>query len=493
MSNRMSTTFVSSALAVTVAAAAIAGCGVGGGNASGGDAGHDAANAPTDAAVHGDARNDDGGGAEAGPDTAGDAPGAGEAGADAAPDAAALGLGVPCGADADCASGLCKPVVPGQSAICVRPCQAQADCAQASGFFCEPIAAGSTAGYCVPPSPAHCASCAADGDCGVLSEACFLAPGDVAKACHVDCSLAGTAACPSDYACVDETVNGVARKLCRPTVVPSCLDAAGGFCDRVSTPQPCARTNSAGTCNAQRACVTALKRFDICEAPSPQCKADCSMQDPTGCTETFCAAATSTPANCGTCGHVCPGYQKPSDNVTCTAAQTCTFSCQGENYDVNGNATDGCEVADAPTGNHTQTNPASGGSLPCTDGSSNPNLSGKILSDARVHEVPAVVGFNTATGAAADWTAISATGGLACVDDIDLTLQITGSSMPACYKLTVNTSTTTLTAQTNASGTAHVSMGSGAYADNTTIYIVVEKTCGTTVAESVTYTVTGHL
>jgi hypothetical protein len=288
-------------------------------------------------------------------------------------------------------------------------------------------------------------------------------------------------------------VNGQSRQLCRPKLIPSCLDAVGGYCDRVTTPLPCSRTNGAGSCIGQRTCLGGPQRFDTCGAVSPQCKTDCSMQDPQGCIESYCAAATSTPVNCGACGNTCSGYTKPNDNVTCQNGTTCTFSCQGENYDVNRSAADGCEAVDSPVGSHTQGSAASAGTLPCFDGSSNPKISGRIVSDARVHENSSIVGFSATTGAAPDWYQIAATGG-SCQDDIGLTLQITGSAQPNCYRLTVITDIIgSFAVPTDGSGTATITKGVSSYSDNSTIYIMVDKTCGTTLTENVTYTVNGHL
>jgi hypothetical protein len=36
--------------------------------------------------------------------------------------------------------------------------------------------------------------------------------------------------------------------------------------------------------------------------------------------------STDTPTSCGICGLVCPGYQQPNDNVTCSGGTSCTFS-----------------------------------------------------------------------------------------------------------------------------------------------------------------------
>ena len=232
---------------------------------------------------------------EAGPD--GEADSGPEAGADAAdeqqPEAGCTGLcmaaGKPCTADAECASLLCKPVLLGSTdnKVCVVPCTQQSECdVFGEKLFCEPVTALSSHGYCVPQSPAHCLSCSTDADCGSLGEACLQAPGDQTKACHVDCSIAGAAACPSDYSCVDLQVNGAARKMCRPNV-PFCLDANGGFCDRVTAPQACIRTNSVGMCVGQRTCLAGPERFTACNALAPACKQTCSTQNQAGCDEQY--------------------------------------------------------------------------------------------------------------------------------------------------------------------------------------------------------------
>lgn len=411
-----------------------------------------------------------------------------------------LPLGSDCNADADCDSGLCKPVVIGVGPVCVTPCTQQSDCGASTNYFCEPVTPGSTDGYCIPHSPAHCLSCMADTDCGSLSETCFQAPGDINKACHVDCAIAGDAACPQDYSCTDQTVNGQARKLCRPKIIPTCLDALGGFCDRLQLPQPCLRQNAAGTCLGERSCLPGPKRFDKCSALAPQCKPDCSVQDPAGCMEIFCPGATNNVTNCGSCGNVCPGYQQPFADAACQNGTTCSFTCQGEHYDVDNNAGNGCEEPDPTTGNHTVGSGVNLGNISCNDTNiinGNVTLSVQItndafmVSDARSH-VPGVSAFNGLTGSAPDWYHINATGGT-CVNDISMTLQMTNSAFPNCYKLSMVTDKGTYTCQTGANGACTISKGSGSYSDDTSIDIKIEKTCDITKLESVAYTVIGHL
>jgi hypothetical protein len=423
-----------------------------------------------------------------------------DSGVDSGIDAGPTGnpVGFPCAKPADCESGLCEPVIAGAGSVCVSTCASQSDCTD--NFFCDPITAGSAAGYCVPHSPTHCAICTDNSDCGSLSEVCGIATGDTAKACHVDCSLAPiagtTAACPSDYACESTLVDGVTRQVCMPKApITNCVDAVGGFCDRVSTPQTCDRTNSAGICVGERTCSSGTNRYSSCDAAAPACR-NCTTLNPVGCTENLCSNAAIDVDNCGTCGNICPGLGKANDNVTCDttgSSPACTFSCQGENYDVNNSTTDGCETADSPTGNHVSTTPASGGSLPCNDGSSNPNLKGEIVSDKRVHMDPTVAGFDATSGSAPDFFQIDATGGDFCEDDISITFTVTGSSNPTCYKVIVTSNKNSDNCTANAAGTCSFSHGSGWYSDGTDILFEVEKTCSTSVSEVASYTITGHL
>jgi hypothetical protein len=425
-----------------------------------------------------------------------------DTGADGGNDASvpANPIGFPCTNNNACTSGLCKSVVAGSgSSVCVTACTAQTDCPDT--YFCDPSVAGATTGFCVPRSPAHCMTCTTSASCGSLSEVCGVATGDTVKACHVDCSIAGNAACPADYACVSTMLDGTAAMVCRPNAGLSCLDSLGGFCDRVATPQQCTRTNVAGTCAGQRACLTASNRFGSCAAVAPVCKATCSSTDPAGCTTSYCSQATADAANCGACNNVCPGYLQANANVTCNQP-TCSFSCQGESYDVNNSATNGCEVTDPTTGNHSTNTATSLGDIACYDGSSDPNITGRLPSDSSVHASPSVAGFVTATGSAPDYYNIHAVGQSSafnpCVDNIDLTLKMSGTTHATCYHLHIDTDNNTYDCDTDSTGTCQINPGgSGNYNDDTTISVIVSKRnitgCSATARENPSYTVKGHL
>ena len=184
----------------------------------------------------------------------------------------------------------------------------------------------------------------------------------------------------------------------------------------------------------------------------------------------------------------------PTCEETCVNPQQCGMTCKGENYDVDNNPSNCCEVEDWPTGNHLQTAQSATyiGSFPCDDGASDQNITGRIPSDQRVHANPAMSGFNTETGAAPDYVRLLASGGF-CINDINLSLQIVGSTIPSCYRLSAITSNGTYDCQTSSGGTCSFAPGARSYGDGTDIYIKVEKTCGFASRDNPTYTVTGHL
>src|SRR6185312_16246876 len=150
--------------------------------------------------------------------------------------------------------------------------------------------------------------------------------------CHVDCSLAGASACPPDYSCASETTPSGNRMLCVPNGT-GCLNALGGYCDRVTTPLPCAKESSDGTCTGTRSCEP-NGRFSACGATTPACKSSCSDPDPAGCTEDVCGGAANTPTDCGGCGVTCPGIGTQNATVTCVSA-SCVLTCAGPTYDSN--------------------------------------------------------------------------------------------------------------------------------------------------------------
>lgn len=430
------------------------------------------------------ATNTGGGAARDAGQTGGGAAGGGSA-LDAGSDAGMVtgrDAGERCTLSDDCASGECVTSYPGTPALCARRCATQGECSGLTGFFCEPGRDGG--GLCIPNSPAHCLRCTTDDDCGALAETCVALPGELTPTCHVDCSLAGAAACPADYICTLYQLNGGWRSLCVPPT--SCDSSAGGFCDRVPQPQACDTTNEAGTCTGNRTCMQG--RFTACGAGVPQCKASCGQADRPGCTERLCPEATQLPDHCGDCATACPGAGSTTSTSTCTNS-TCSLSCNAEQYDADGNTSNGCEVLDTPAGHHTLATAFGAGSNTCSDSDAF-SASGVLPSDTRPH-APAIVGFDAVSGSAPDFLVVDATGGNLCLNNLSLTLAVSGAANLACYRLDVTTDKNTYSCTTGSNGNCTVNDGSGSYSDGSTITLVVSRTCAAAPANA-TWTLDGH-
>jgi len=395
--------------------------------------------------------------------------------------------GTKCFTNSECESDLCKEVVE-NIYVCVTPCASQADCPGDAGSFCEATSVGSTSGYCIPGSPTTCGNCTQDSDCGDLTEACIPDPDGGASACHPDCSLAGDAGCPSQYTCEPVPVSGTPRQLCMPNT-PSCLDEIGGDCSLIPAAQACTRTNADGSCTGQRTCDTSTNRFSDCSATVPQQLASCSSTQPTDCQELTAPSAVSTVTDCGSCGNACPGNGNTTDVVTCTN-QACTFVCVGENYDVDGNPANGCEVAASPQGNHTAATAINLGSYDCVDSDSYAafaEITGTFPSDTRTHQ-PAINGFDASLGSAPDFWEITGSGESSifdpCENDLQLVMMLTGSSNPACYQVTVNPNDpgfAVMTATFSGAGQLEINPGDsdGNYGSGDNITIELSKICST--------------
>ncbi len=102
-----------------------------------------------------------------------------------------------------------------------------------------------------------------------------------------------------------------------------------------------------------------------------------------------------TAEHCGACDRSCPGQDTSDTLRRCTAATeaaTCEITCRAESYDVDGNATNGCEASDLPIQDSAASAvevvlPGGTGGMSLCDGATNPcTVSAQILSDGRVHE-----------------------------------------------------------------------------------------------------------
>jgi len=325
--------------------------------------------------------------------------------------------------------------------------------------------------------PAACCSGICKKKRGAKSGKCFcLADGKActattaAKCCSGICQndqctntcSPGTASCDGDPANCETNTN---------TDLQHC-----GGCN-----QPCTVANGTPACVAGQCTIAACNPgFDNCnDGPSNGCETN----------------TQNDVDNCGACDFVCPGGNQTTATATCVN-QTCAFTCKGDNYDVDGDPTNGCEAPDDGHNNHTPATIRSLGSKSCDNSSSRTSFSGRIVSDNRQH-LPAPAGFDPTTGAAPDWWVVSASGGTFCSNDLVASITTTGGAATGtCYRLTVETNRVTRTANVSGSGTASIPSCSGScYTDGTTIRFKVEKTCSTSesVPESIGYTVSFNL
>ena len=319
---------------------------------------------------------------------------------------------------------------------------------------------------------------------------CFDLQNDVAHCGNCD------AFCLSDQVCQGGTCtcggsacNGCCDgATCMPgNVLVSCgsnggacaVCPSGGSCSGGTCTCPSGQADCGGTC-------TSTTTVNNCGGCGHVCGAS------QGCCGGTCTSLT-TVQNCGACGATCPGLGKPNANVTCQNGGTCTFSCQGDSYDVDGNPGTGCEQVLTGAANHTSGTAkfASPATQDCFDDSSG-GFTGTIASDARAHANPTVPGFDASTGSAPQFWKVTASGGSLCQNGLDVQITMTGATSN-CYGLTVTTDKASYAAVV-VNGTARINPGStGIYSDGTTILFKVEKTCGTSVREVADYSVSYHL
>jgi hypothetical protein len=369
-------------------------------------------------------------------------------------------------------------------------CGTQDDCPD--GTVCTPATVGAARGACAQPSTMHCASCAADSDCGSPTARCLAGPGDAEPACHLDCSLSYLA-CPPDYNCAPVLDGAVTRQLCLP-MSNQCAATSGGNCTGTQT-QPCSKTNASGTCVGHRTCAGGT--YGPCDALDPMPLAACGDPQPAGCTLMPSVAALSTASDCGMCGHACPGVSAATAEAACVDPTngTCGISCRGDNWDVDGDPTDGCEVAESDPNDHLQSMPTKFPDTDCNDGTSQNSFSGHLLSDLRAHANPTVAGYDPVAGAAPHYFAVFSSGGTFCQDDYSLTFTTTGGADVPCYKATIITDKIVNTVYITGAGSGTVTGGAGSYTDNSTIVFAIEKSCssGSVGDADVAFTVSYHL
>jgi hypothetical protein len=202
--------------------------------------------------------------------------------------------------------------------------------------------------------------------------------------------------------------------------------------------------------------------------------------------------ATSA-ADLGAC--TCPGQGLGNAEVTCgnDLGLTCQLTCRGENYDVDGNPQNGCEILHSVPPGHNQASAGDRGSLSCTDTSTDTIL-GFLLSDSRAHTNPTVGSFSAQVGSAPDYYRVAANGGLLCVNDYAVSFGTSGgNSLTQCYQCTIITDKKTQSVTATGNDLVQMTSGSSSYSGGTDIYFKIEKICSLPRQEAIRYQVMYHL
>ena len=245
-----------------------------------------------------------------------------------------------CEEDGQCASGACVQYLSGEAcaATCTGDCPAGLACKRAKRR--DPASAG----ICVPPSANLCRDCANDEACGPYGDLCLPMGAGTRSYCALDCSASGL--CPEGFTC--ENVSSGAGDL----VARQCLPK-GGTCSceaaNAGARRPCVKAVlDLGACFGEEVC-DAVEGWIGCNAPTPQPEL-CDGKD-NDCDNAIDEDVLHTPDHCSSCNDACPPVIAGdlSTERTCTRSgetYTCGLKCRVPFFDVNGEASDGCEVED---------------------------------------------------------------------------------------------------------------------------------------------------
>ena len=319
------------------------------------------------------------------------------------------------------------------------------------------------------------------GNCGACGNACYI---QTANTCSGGvCKCGSGPACPTGQTCCGGVCCDTGQ-CCNGVCCGAGQTCCNGVCRTLSTDY-----TNCGACGTACSSRTA----DRCVNGTCRCGSVSPCTSGFTCCSGLCRDLDNDPANCWACGNVCPGYFQQSTLVSCNDINGCVLECFGWSYDVNGDASDGCEALWSVYNlyeNYTQNTAVNLGSFSCHD-NSHGTFSGTILSDAR-HHVPLPTGFNPGTGSAPHWYKAFASGG-ACVNDPYITITMTWATSD-CYRLTF-ISDKLQASEVVTNGLAVIDLGARSYSDDTDVCFVIEKICTRwdLPGEAAAYTVDFHL
>ena len=178
----------------------------------------------------------------------------------------------------------------------------------------------------------------------------------------------------------------------------------------------------------------------------------------------------SDPFHCGECGKICLNY--PNMSTSCSDSQ-CTYSCEDEYYDVDGQLENGCEFENINRGNHTKRDAHPLPEVRCGAEPRFSQISGTIPADKRQHPDLSISRNNTT----ADWYSFKPTFSSNCQQSLDIQLMVTGAndSTANCYQATFFTTLGVFEAEAPGNGSSALERHANAFENLATIYIKVQK------------------
>ena len=236
--------------------------------------------------------------------------------------------GKPCADNADCQSGFCLEVAPGESVctvICVEECP--------ENWYCKGVETPPDWTFvCVPPAGNICQPCDTDADCQYKGDLC-IPVGDSGIYCGSACE--DDQKCPEHYSCIDLVDLGLEGKQCVP-------DTGSCVCDHEldGTVQECETANEWGSCSGEQTCDGPAGWSD-CNAQVAQAEEcnglddDCDGDLDEGLVQKPCLAENEFGS--------CPGMATclATDGWYCDAKQPTAEVCDGLDNNCNGVVDDG--------------------------------------------------------------------------------------------------------------------------------------------------------
>jgi hypothetical protein len=150
----------------------------------------------------------------------------------------------------------------------------------------------------------------------------------------VDCGGGDCLDCADGKACIvgSDCLSGVCDVSVRTCTPATCSDGVknGAETDIDCGGDTCISCANEKECLVNSDCVSAECRDGICSCPEPL--SDCSGE---------CVDKNSDPMNCESCGNKCPGV---NNGIAACSSGSCTFNCNADYANCDGNAANGCEV-----------------------------------------------------------------------------------------------------------------------------------------------------